>query len=173
MAYFVARFYYWLNSQHGWRTDAAGAVSLLVMAPLLGVFLYFFLFQFIRGKSTLIKLVATIGLSVALPPGADFLFGTQAITSAPGLASLSDQPFHFLGAPVTTDQVITYGFVLFVVLARDVGVAVDHCGFAGAGHGGFGGYGVAVGDQPGAGGGGGVGGVGHSGWGGRGAGGAY
>ncbi len=117
MAYFVARFYYWLNSQHGWRTDAAGAVSLLVMAPLLGVFLYFFLFQFIRGKSTLIKLVATIGLSVALPPVADFLFGTQAITSAPGLASLSDQPFHFLGAPVTTDQVITYGFVLFVVLA--------------------------------------------------------
>lgn len=117
MAYFVARFYYWLNSQHGWRTDAAGAVSLVVMAPLLGVFLYFFLFQFIRGKSTLIKLVATIGLSVALPPVADFLFGTQAITSAPGLASLSDQPFHFLGAPVTTDQVITYGFVLFVVLA--------------------------------------------------------
>ncbi len=116
MAYFVARFYYWLNSQHGWRTDAAGAVSLVVMAPLLGVFLYFFLFQFIRGKSTLIKLVATIGLSVALPPVADFLFGTQAITSAPGLASLSDQPFHFLGAPVTTDQVITYGFVLFVVV---------------------------------------------------------
>jgi branched-chain amino acid transport system permease protein len=74
------------------------------------------LFQFIRGKSTLIKLVATIGLSVALPPVADFLFGTQAITSAPGLASLSDQPFHFLGAPVTTDQVITYGFVLFVVV---------------------------------------------------------
>ena len=24
MAYFVARFYYWLNSQHGWSTDAAG-----------------------------------------------------------------------------------------------------------------------------------------------------
>jgi len=117
MAYFVARFYYWLNSQHGWPTNAAGAVSILVMGPLLGVVLYFVLFQFIRGKSTLVKLVATIGLSVALPPVADLLFGTQSITSAPGLASLSDKPFHFLGSPVTTDQVITYGFLLFVLVA--------------------------------------------------------
>ena len=117
MAYVVARFYYWLNSQHGWPTNAAGAVSILVFAPLMGMLLYGVLFRFIRGKSTLVKLVATIGLSVALPPVADLLFGTQTITSAPGLASLSDQPFHFLGTPVTTDQVITYGFLLFVVIA--------------------------------------------------------
>jgi branched-chain amino acid transport system permease protein len=116
MAYFVARFYYWLNSQHGWRTDEAGAVSLLIVAPLMGVILYGFLFRHIRGKSTLIKLVATIGLSVALPPVADITFGTQSITSAPGLASLTDPPYHFLGTPVTTDQVITYGFLFFVVV---------------------------------------------------------
>jgi branched-chain amino acid transport system permease protein len=131
MAYFVARFYYWLNSQHGWPTNAAGAVSILVVGPLLGVVLYFVLFQFIRGKSTLVKLVATIGLSVALPPLADLIFGTQSITSAPGLASLSDRPFHFLGSPVTTDQLITYGFLLFVLVVgtlvlrfTDVGLKV-------------------------------------------------
>ncbi len=131
MAYFVARFYYWLNSQHGWPTNAAGAVSILVVGPLLGVVLYFALFQFIRGKSTLVKLVATIGLSVALPPIADIAFGTQSITSAPGLASLSDKPFHFLSSPVTTDQVITYGFLLFVLVVgtfvlrfTDVGLKV-------------------------------------------------
>ncbi len=116
MAYFVARFYYFLNSQHGWPTDAAGAVSLLVVAPLLGIVLYGLLFRFIRGKPTLVKLVSMIGLSVALPPVADLTFGTQSITSAPGLASLSDQPFHFLGAPVTTNQVITYGFLVVVVV---------------------------------------------------------
>jgi branched-chain amino acid transport system permease protein len=121
MAYFVARFYYWLNSQHGWPTNAAGAVSILVLAPVMGILLYLVLFRFIRGKPTLVKLVATIGLSVALPVVADLLFGTQTITSAPGLASLSDQPFRFLGAPVTTDQVITYGFLIAIVL---VGVAV-------------------------------------------------
>jgi len=131
MAYVVARFYYWLNSQHGWSTTAAGAASLLVVAPLMGVVLYSVLFRFIRGKSTLIKLVTTIGLSVALPPIADICFGTQSITSAPGLALLTDRPFHFLGTPVTTDQVITYGFLVFVVLGgtavlrlTDVGLRV-------------------------------------------------
>jgi branched-chain amino acid transport system permease protein len=42
-------------------------------------------------------------LSVALPAIADLTLGTQAITSAPGLASLSDNPYEFLGTPVTTD----------------------------------------------------------------------
>lgn len=116
MAYVVARFYYWLNSQHGWSTTTAGIVAIAIFAPLMGIVLYFFLFQFIRGKTTLVKLVATIGLSVALPPIADLTMGTQAITSAPGLASLSDQPYHFLSTPVTTDQVIIYGFLLFVVI---------------------------------------------------------
>ncbi len=116
MAYVVARFYYFLNSQHGWSTVTAGLVSLLVLAPLMGVVLYSVLFRYIRGKSTLVKLVATIGLSVALPPIVDLCLGTQTITSAPGLALPSDHPFHLFGTPVTTDQVITYGFLLFVLL---------------------------------------------------------
>ncbi len=120
MAYVVARFYYWLNTQHGWTTADAGLMSLLVMAPLFGVLLYAVLFRFIRNKSTLVKIVATIGLSVALPPIADLILGSQTITTAPGLALSSDQPYHFLGTPVTTDQVITYGFVLFVVLAGTI-----------------------------------------------------
>ncbi|HEX4864205.1 MAG TPA: ABC transporter permease [Acidimicrobiales bacterium] len=131
MAYVVARFYYYLNSQHGWPTNAAGALSILVVAPLIGIFLYAVLFQFLRGKPTLVKLVCTIGLSVALPSIADLIFGNQAITSAPGLAALGDQPYHFLGTPVTTDQVIIYGFLLFVLVAgtavlrfTDVGLRV-------------------------------------------------
>jgi branched-chain amino acid transport system permease protein len=120
MAYVVARFYYFLNSQHGWRTDTAGAMSLLVFAPLLGVVLYGILFRFVRDKSTLTKLVATIGLSVALPPVADLVLGTQSITSAPGLAALSDKPLHVFGAPVSTDQVITYCFLAFVLVAGTI-----------------------------------------------------
>lgn len=131
MAYVSARFYYWLNSQHGFSTTTSALISLLVFAPLLGVALYAVLFRFIRGRSTLVKLVTTIGLSVALPPIADLVFGNQTIDSAPGLASLTDKPFHFLGTPVTTDQVITYGFLLFVVIGgtallrfTDVGLKV-------------------------------------------------
>lgn len=118
MAYAVARFYYWLNSQHGWPTGAAGIASLLVVGPLLGVVLYAILFRFLRGQTTLVKLVATIGLSVALPPATDLLLGTQTITNAPGLGRQSD---HFLGSSITSDQAITYGFVIFVVV---VGTAI-------------------------------------------------
>lgn len=128
MAFVVARFYYWLNSQHGWGTDTAGALSLLVFAPLLGVVLYAVLFRFLRDKSTLTKLVATIGVSVALPPLADMAFGSQSITSAPGLASLTDRPHHFLGTPITTDQILTYGFLLLVVV---IGTTVLRCTRAG------------------------------------------
>ena len=120
MAFVVARFYYWLNSQQGWGTDTAGLVSIVLFAPLFGMFLYFVLFRFLRGKSTLVKLVATIGLSVALPAATDLIFGNQAILSAPGLASLKDKPFHVFGTPVTTDQVITFGFVLFILLCGTV-----------------------------------------------------
>jgi branched-chain amino acid transport system permease protein len=131
MAYVVARFYFWLNSEHQMSTISAGLLSILVLAPLLGVALYGLLFRFVRGRSTLIKLVTTIGLSVALPPISNLIFGTQTITSAPGLASINDEPFHVFGAAVTTDQVITYGFLLLVVVAgtavlklTDVGLRV-------------------------------------------------
>src|SRR6185312_12004977 len=120
MAFVVARFYYWLNSQHHMSTISAGLISILVLAPLLGVVLYAVLFRFVRGKSTLIKLVTTIGLSVALPPISDFIFGTQSITSAPGLASLNDKPYKFLGATVTTDQVLIYGFLLLILILGTV-----------------------------------------------------
>jgi branched-chain amino acid transport system permease protein len=120
MAYVVARFYFWLNSQHGWPTTTAGTVSILVVGPLLGAVLYLVLFRFIRGQSTLIKLVTTIGLSVALPPIADLLMGTQSITAAPGLALQSDSPIHFLGTPISTNQLLTYGFLLLVVVLGTV-----------------------------------------------------
>lgn len=116
MAYVVARFYYWLNSQHGWGTNTAGALSILVMAPAMGALLYAVLFRFIRGQSALIKLVTTIGLSVALPAIADTLMGSATITSAPGLALSSDPPVHILGTPITTNQVATFGFLLLIVV---------------------------------------------------------
>ncbi len=117
MAFVVARVYYWLNSQHHMSTIGAGLLSILVLAPLMGILLYAVLFRFVRGKSTLIKLVTTIGLSVALPPICDLIFGTQTITSAPGLGSLNDKPYKFLGAAVTTDQVLIYGFLLLILIA--------------------------------------------------------
>ena len=121
MAYVDARFYYWLNSQHHMGTWTAGFLAVAVAAPLMGIVLYLLLFRYIRGRTQLIKIVATIGLSVALPPLANLIFGSQTIDQAPGLASLSDKPFHVFGTAVTHDQVIIYGFLIFIVA---VGLAV-------------------------------------------------
>ena len=73
----------------------AGLLSLLVMAPLLGVVLYAVLFRFIRDRSSLMKIVVTIGLSVALPAVADLIFGSQTIATAPGLALTWTNRFTF------------------------------------------------------------------------------
>ena len=67
MAFFIARFYYFLHTQHGWAIWPAALVAIVVAAPALGVVLYAVLFRYLRLSSPLIKVVATIGLSVALP----------------------------------------------------------------------------------------------------------
>ena len=116
IAYFVARTYYWLNSVHGMPSYEAATICLLVVAPLLGVLLYASLFRFIRDKSTLIKLVVTIGLSVSLPAITDLIFGSETIAQAPGLAAPTDRPIHFLGTPITTDQLTMFGFLIFILV---------------------------------------------------------
>ena len=93
--------------------------------------LYAVLFRFLRLSSPLTKVVATIGLSVALPALATIIFGNQAIQSAPGLAPEPVRVFHFLGVPVTLDQVIVYICVVVIVVVgalvlkySDVGLKV-------------------------------------------------
>ena len=120
LAYFVGRFYYFLNTQHGWSTWAAGALSLAVLAPGLGLLLYLGLFRLLRTSTTVIKLVATIGLSVSLPPLAQLMFGNVTIIESPGLAPLPVRVYHVLGVPITLDQVIVYLSVVAVGVAGTV-----------------------------------------------------
>jgi branched-chain amino acid transport system permease protein len=116
MAFFLARFYYFLNSQHGWDQFPAVVVSVFLAGPALGAILYLVLFRHLRLSSMLIKIVATIGVSVSLPPAAQLLFGNQTITTAPGLASQPEPTYKIFGAVVTLDQIIAFGCVLAVVL---------------------------------------------------------
>ena len=116
MAFFLARFYYFLNSQHGWDQLPAVVVSVVLAGPALGALLYLVLFRHLRLSSPLIKIVSTIGVSVALPPAALMLFGNDTITSAPGLASQPEPTYKIFGAVITLDQVIAFGCVLAVVV---------------------------------------------------------
>ena len=131
IAYTVARFYYFLNTEHTWPIVPSALLAILGLGPALGLFLYFAIFRYLRLSSTLVKVMATIGISVALPPADTVIFGNQTILSAPGLAPQPVRVFRFLGVPVTMDQVIVYACVVallvagFVVLRyTDVGLQV-------------------------------------------------
>ncbi len=116
IAFFIARFYYYLHTQESWAIVPSAVVSIVITAPALGVFLYVVLFRHLRLSSPLIKVVATIGLLVAIPSVATLIFGNQAIQQAPGLAPEPVRVFDFLGVPVTMDQVIVYACVVATVL---------------------------------------------------------
>ncbi len=120
MAYFIARFYYYLHTQQHWAIVPSALVSIAFAAPALGVFLYIVLFRYLRLSSPLIKVVATIGLLVALPSLATLAFGNQPIQSAPGLAPEPVSVYHFLGVPVTLDQIIVYVCVVVTVVVGAV-----------------------------------------------------
>jgi branched-chain amino acid transport system permease protein len=131
LAYFIARFYYYLHSQNGWGIAPSAIVAILLVGPATGVFLYFTLFRLLRLSSTLVKIVATLGLTVTIPPLAVLCFGNQTILKAPGLAPEPVAVYHVIGVPITLDQIIVYGCVLLVVFVgagvlryTDVGLRV-------------------------------------------------
>ena len=121
MAFAVARVYYALHVEAGWDILPAALVSLGVFAPLMGIVLYVVLFRFLQGRSTIVKLMATLGLSIALPPLVELIFGKLVAVTAPGLAPVPLKVFHIGSATVNADQVAMY-IGLLVVLGVGIGV---------------------------------------------------
>ena len=120
-AFAIARLYYSLHTEHQWGIIPAFVVVVLVVAPLIGFALYALLFRFLRLASTLVKIVVTIGVSVAIPPIVSLLLGDQTILIAPGIAPRPVQVFDVFGVPVTMDQIVVYSCV---VLVMAVGVVI-------------------------------------------------
>ena len=114
-AFAVARLYYSLNTEHGWSAFPAFVVSVFVAAPLIGILLYVLLFRHLQLSSTLIKIVATIGVAVALPPIVTLVFGNQPILLAPGVAPRPLDVFDVFGVAVNMDQIVVYACVLIVM----------------------------------------------------------
>src|SRR5438093_3604517 len=114
LAYFLARFYYYLNTERGWDQIPAVVVAVFIAGPVLGAVLYLALFRHLRLATPLIRIVASIGVSVALPPAALMIFGNDTITSAPGLASAPVRAYKIFGATMDLNQVIALGSVLAV-----------------------------------------------------------
>jgi branched-chain amino acid transport system permease protein len=117
IAFFIARLYYYLVAQLGWPVFASAIVAIVIAGPLLGIVLYFALFRFLAQAQAITKVVATIGLSVAIPAATELIFGDQPILTSPGLAPLPEHVFHVGGVAITLDQVIAYGCVVAVLAA--------------------------------------------------------
>jgi branched-chain amino acid transport system permease protein len=115
IAFFIARLYYYLVAQLGWPVYASAIVAIAITGPLLGVALYFALFRFLAQAQAITKVVATIGLAVAIPAATELIFGNHAILTSPGLAPLPVRVFHVGGVAVTLDQLIAYGCVAAVL----------------------------------------------------------
>ncbi|MFG1924463.1 ABC transporter permease [Cryptosporangium sp. NPDC048952] len=121
MAFTVARVYYALNTEAGWPIVPSAVVALLLFAPVLGMALYWVLFRHLRQRSMLVKLMATMGLSVALPPLVELIMGHLTSVTAPGLAPRPLTTWHPFGAVLNADQLVAY-IGLAVVLIVGVGV---------------------------------------------------
>jgi branched-chain amino acid transport system permease protein len=115
IAFFIARLYYYLHVQLNWGIVPAAIMAIVVVGPLFGAALYLSLFKYLTRATALTKVVATIGLSVAIPAVAQLIFGTSPILSTPGLAPRPAHVFHVLGVAVTADQLICYVCVVAVL----------------------------------------------------------
>ncbi|MDH3012639.1 ABC transporter permease [Gordonia alkanivorans] len=117
MAFFLARFYYFLHSEQGMGILPSFVIAVVIGGPALGVVLYYALFQHIRRSSTLIKIVATIGLSVALPAASRLIFGDLAVTVVPGLAPEPVAVYRIGGVAINLNQVLMMGALVLLVVA--------------------------------------------------------
>jgi branched-chain amino acid transport system permease protein len=98
-AYVSAALFFKLHVQDGWASLPTFLVSVVLVAPLLGLLLERLIFRYLRQSGAVPKLVVTIGLSVAIPAlfdlAANFkaVAGTTPVGIAPDGANVFYDPF--------------------------------------------------------------------------------
>ncbi|TMK57925.1 MAG: ABC transporter permease [Actinobacteria bacterium] len=130
IGFFVAMVYYQLHAVQGWPIVPSAVLSILVIAPALGVFLWLVLFRHLTDASANVRLVAAIGLAVALPQATQLAFGADLIYDAPGLAPRPLGTFEVGGVNLNTDQLAVMAAAVFVAivipaLLRFTGVGLE------------------------------------------------
>ncbi len=137
IAFSTAFLFYELNTGLGWPTWAAAVVAILLFAPLLGVLMDRVIFRSLRRADQSTKIVATVGLLVAIPAMTLFVTetmintfdwkipGPDNIFSPPGLGPVPKKNWNPVGAVrIDSNQVIVLGaaavaaLVLWIVVRR-------------------------------------------------------
>jgi branched-chain amino acid transport system permease protein len=120
LAYAIAVFYYYLTRQNGWSIATAAPFTILVVAPLIGLLLYFALFRRLTHATPTVRLVSTVGLWVAIPALTRILFpaASTEIFNPQGLVSSPADPtfIKVFGTYVNENQ--------FVVIVSAAAIAI-------------------------------------------------
>jgi len=103
-AYVSAALYFQARNEWGWASTPAFILSVLIVAPALGLLLERLIFRRLPPGSTLAKLVIAIGLSVAIPSLFEIIVGFQPVAGATPEGLLPD------GASVFYDPTGLYPF---------------------------------------------------------------
>ena len=108
IAYFVAVFYYWLHTRHGWSVPAAAFVSIGVVSPLLGLFLWAALFRRLAHTPPVVRFVSTVGLWVAVPALVKVIFPwtRNEIFEPEGLIEGEPRVFDVFGVAINANQLV-------------------------------------------------------------------
>jgi branched-subunit amino acid ABC-type transport system permease component len=78
-AYVSAAMYFKAREEWGWGIVPAVILSVVVLAPLIGLLLERVIFRYLRAAGALPKLVVTIGLAVAIPSLFDIIAGFEVV----------------------------------------------------------------------------------------------
>lgn len=94
-AYVAAVVFYELRVRNGWDTVPAFALVVLVISPLIGLILDLAIFRQLRTASPLAKLVASLGLLVAVPQFVQIQLGTSPTYGVVGIWWDDNALYHF------------------------------------------------------------------------------
>ncbi len=108
IAFFVAMTFYRMYGIWHWPLVVSALVSIGVVAPAIGLFLWLVLARNLAKVNTVVMLVATVGLYVALTPVTFLVFSDNPIFERPGLAGNHVSVYHILGVALNTDQILVF-----------------------------------------------------------------
>jgi len=106
IAYAAAELYYKLHTTEGWSTVPSGVVTILIAGPVFGLLLWALLFRHARQMAPVVKIVATIGVLVALPAFIQMVFKHVTVYTAPGLAPQPPHVYHFGSVALNANEII-------------------------------------------------------------------
>src|SRR5580704_5424637 len=128
MAFVCAYCYFELHAAFHLSTPLSGAITILIIAPLLGLGLDSLVFRRLSGSPEHVRIVGTVGLAIALPALLLWLFtefhkigNYHLIVQADSTpVSVGPSPAKvwklFKGVSINSDQVIVFAFAAFTAL---------------------------------------------------------